>query len=188
MTKYIFGFTGKMASGKDTAANYFIVKHGAERIKFSTPLRDMLDRMYLPHTRDNMQELSRILREQFGQDILANVIAQDAKSAAQPILVIDGVRRPADVKELKEHKGFRLIALDAPAEVRFERMKKRKENPDDAKKSWDQFRIDEKADAELLVPEIMKMADYTVDNSGDVASMHEQLEEIYIKITNGDKG
>ena len=75
MNKIIIGFIGKLSSGKGTACSYLVEKYQAQIVMFSQSLRDILDRVYLSHTRENMQKLSQILREHFSQDILANIAA-----------------------------------------------------------------------------------------------------------------
>ena len=179
MKKIVLAFTGKLASGKDTATEYFVKKYSAGHVKFSHSLRDTLDRLGLGQSREHMQELSRILRVQFGQDLLSKVVVKDVHNSPKPLVIVDGVRRPFDIQYLKEIPNFNLIAIEAPAELRFERMKKRGENTDDRTKTWEQFLKDEQAEADQLIPEIMKQADYTVDNSGSVEELHRRLEDIY---------
>ena len=181
--KLILAFTGHMASGKGTACNYFVENYGAVTVRFSNMLRDVLDRLYLEQNRDNLQKLSLSLRQDFGQDVMAKVIARDVEISDAPLIVVDGVRRPSDVIYLKKVPGFVLIAIAVPQAVRFERLKSRHENPDDERKTWEQFQREEKADAEILIPEIMKQADYTIDNGGDVGSLRMKLEELYKKLS-----
>ena len=52
--KIILGFTGLIASGKGTAAKYFNEKYGATTYRFSTMLRDLLNRIHVEHSRDNI--------------------------------------------------------------------------------------------------------------------------------------
>jgi dephospho-CoA kinase len=88
--KIIFGFTGLMASGKGTAAKYFEEKYQAETFRFSTILRSVLDRLFLEHSRDNLIKLSEILRGTFGEDLLAKVMARDAETSQNKLVIVEG--------------------------------------------------------------------------------------------------
>ena len=125
MNKIIFGITGQIASGKDTVANYIIQKTNAKTFKFSQVLRDILKRIHQETTRDNMQKLSTSLRQDFGEDILAKILSEDIKISDENVMVIDGVRRYADIESLKDLEGFKLIYVETNMENRYERIVKR---------------------------------------------------------------
>ncbi len=183
--KIILAFTGHVASGKGTACEYFVKKHGARIFRFSTMLRDILDRLYLPHDRDHLQTLSTIVREYFGQDAMARVIARDVEAAEESLIVVDGARRLEDVIYLRRLPGFKLISVEASPKVRFKRLTGRGENPDDASKTWAEFQQEEQAESEAMIPALMAEADSTINNDGDVASLERQLENLYRKINEG---
>jgi dephospho-CoA kinase len=54
MSKTIIGFTGPISSGKTTAAKYLAEKFNGKIYGFSGPLRDILNRLYLPLELANM--------------------------------------------------------------------------------------------------------------------------------------
>ena len=176
--KIILGFTGLMACGKGTAARYLDEKYNADTFRFSTMLRDVLDRLYLPQSRENFQIISPLLRETFGQDLMAKVIARDVESADSRIIAIDGMRRPADIEYLKKLPGFRMVAIDVDAKVRYERLRARAENPGDAEKTWEQFQKEHEAETEIYIPELMKQADVTIDNNGTLEDLYKQIDKL----------
>ena len=98
--KIVIGLVGKMSSGKGTVAEYLEKNYGAVTYRFSTILRDILNRVGQDITRHNMQTLSTVMRENFGEDLLAKVIAEDARKDNHQIVIVDGVRRMADIKYL----------------------------------------------------------------------------------------
>jgi len=178
MPKKIIGLVGEIAAGKGTAAKYLIEKHKATSHRFSTVLRDVLDRLYLEINRENMQNLSTILRKNFGEDILAKVIAEDVENDGNDIIVIDGIRREADIKYLKQLPEFKLIAVKADIKIRFERLARRGENEDDKNKTFEQFAKDHEAEAESQVLGLIKISDIQVDNSGNLEQLYKQMEDI----------
>lgn len=181
--KIILTFAGPPASGKGTCCEYFVKKYNAVHLRFSQPTRDILDIIHLPRTRDNMQKLSLVLRRNFGADIFSKILAAQAQEAASKLVVIDGARRLADVDHLKAISGFHLVAVDAPAKLRYERLIARRENPDDAMKTWDEFLKQEQADAEVLIPEIMAQAESRIINGGSMRELQRKLDEIYRNVS-----
>lgn len=184
MAKIILGFAGEMACGKGTAAKYIEEKYQGKSHRFSTMLRDVLDRLHVGHNRESLQTLSRVLRENFGEDILAKVIAHDASHDQSEAIVIDGVRRLADIKYLKELSEFRLIYIEADIRKRYERIIKREENPDDQNKTFEAFEKENQAESELQIRDLRNRADFVIDNNGAMEALHHQVDEIIKKCEN----
>ncbi len=184
MSKIVLGFVGKLASGKAVCQQYISDKYDAGGARFSTSLRDILNRLYLPISRENLQDLSLDLRNRFGSDILARVIAEDVKRASNDIVVIDGVRRLDDIVSLKDLPNFYLISIDATPKIRYERMKKRNENAGDSEKSFADFLHDGEREAEIQIPKVMAVARYQLNNDGDLPSLYAQIDKIIQEIQN----
>lgn len=178
MAKIILGFTGLPACGKGTAAKYYSKKYGSPTFRFSTSMRDLLDRLYLPQSRENMSAISRITRETFGQDLYAKVMAGDVGKADHDIVIVEGIRRMEDVQELKKLANFKLVAIEADMKVRYERLKIRGENSDDNTKTWEEFKADHQLETELTIPSVMEKADIRIDNNGSLEDLHKQLDEL----------
>ena len=179
MKKLIFGFVGQIASGKGTAVEYLKQKHGASTYRFSTMLRDILDRLYLPQSRHNMQTISTALRTNFGEDMMSNVMIQDVSKDDNRLIAIDGIRRPSDASKLKKIPGFVLVHITADIEKRYERIIKRGENSDDTKKTFEEFEKDHTREAEEKIAEIAEQAEETIDNNGPMENLHNQLDKLY---------
>lgn len=180
--KIILGVVGKSGSGKSAVQEYFKERHNAATIKFSDSLRDILRRIYIPDTRDNLQKLSTNLRELFGNDLLDKVINEDIKNFKNEIIIIDGIRRPTDFQNFRNFNNFYLIAVETDIKKRYERVKNRGEKADDKEKSWEEFLAEENNEAEIKIDDVMKMANFVIDNNGDLDNLHNQLEIILNKI------
>ena len=178
MNKIIFGITGQIASGKDTVANYIIQKTNAKTFKFSQVLRDILKRIHQETTRDNMQKLSTSLRQDFGEDILAKILSEDIKISDENVMVIDGVRRYADIESLKDLEGFKLIYVETNMENRYERIVKRAENADDSTKTFEDFKKDNEKEAESQILDLKKFASIIVDNNGSFEELYKQIDSV----------
>lgn len=181
MSKLILGFAGEMASGKGTVAKYLVENRGAVTYRFSTILRDILCRIHLSDDRATMQKLSTFLRKEFGEDILAKVMFEDAKNDTHALIVIDGVRRLEDVKYLREIPEFKLCYITAPMKTRHERLVLRGENPDDKTKTYEQFEKDHEGEPEREITKLEAFAAEVIDNSGTFPELHSQLDAIVKK-------
>jgi len=178
MPKIILGLAGEIASGKGTVAKYICEKYEGSSHRFSTMLRDVAKRMYLPENRENLQKISTIFRENFFDDILSSVIARDVENDSHEIIAIDGVRRLADIAYLQKLAGFKLIYIDADIKKRFERITKRGENSDDNGKTLEEFKKDHEREAELQIKDLKNKADFVVDNNGTFEELYAQIDKI----------
>lgn len=176
--KIILGVVGQIASGKGAVSEYLHTKYNANVYGFSKPLRDVLQRLYLPIVRENMANLSTILRQIFGNNLMSRVLAEDIKQDTNKLIVVEGVRRPEDLEQIKLLPNFKLIRVIADERLRYERLIQRGQNKDDQTKTFAEFQEDEKAEADQDIPRIMAQAELEVNNNGDLESLHQQVDKI----------
>lgn len=179
--KIIFGFVGLIACGKGAAAKYLAEKYGASTYRFSTILRDILQRLHLEESRDNLVNLSECLRRAFGQDLLAKIIARDAVSDPKPMVVVEGIRRIEDIKYLSELPSFVLVEIAATPEVRYQRLVQRGENVDDRNKTYEEFLTDHEQPTEATIPAVIKLAKKHMDNNGSPEDLQKQIDALVAK-------
>lgn len=179
--KIVIGFVGKICSGKGVAAAYLQKKYRADSAMFSTSMRDILDRLYLPQSRENLQKISLLLRDNFGSDIFSKTMVSDIAKGKKQFVVIDGFRRVEDVLSFRSLPSFTLIHMTAPEKVRYERLRARKQNPGDAKVTWEQFRIQDNAETEKTIAKAAKQADIHIDNSLSLKDLYKKLDEVVTK-------
>jgi dephospho-CoA kinase len=184
MSKVIFGLVGPLASGKEVTKKYLVERYGAKDCRFSTILRDLLNRLTIPVSREALQKLSTVLRSNFGEDLLAKAIAHDAAKLDADIVVIDGVRRPTDIAHLIQLPHFVLVKIEADPKLRHERLVKRNENAGDDKKTYEQFLADHESEADRLVPVVMASAKETIINDGSLENLYAQIDRIIAKYLN----
>lgn len=177
-TKKIIGLVGKISSGKGTVAEYLKKNNNAVTYRFSTILRDILKRLHKKITRENMQNLSTTLRQNFGEDLLAKVIAEDVKKDERDLIVVDGIRRLADIKYLSELPHFTLVKIMATPEIRYKRLIQRTENQGDTQKTYEEFLADEKKEADAEIPVVMEKAEIELSNEGGFEELYGQINKI----------
>lgn len=178
----IIGLTGPLAAGKGTTAAYLVAKYGAQTVKFSDPLRDILKRIYHDPTRESMSNLAVYLRSQFGQDILIQTLLQDITAKGEGIFVLDGLRYREEYDVLSQRSDFHLWALSTELETRYQRIIKREENASDKTLTLDQFKEQHNLPTEQFTPELMTRAETTLDNNGTAEQLQAQIDTALTKL------
>ena len=170
------GLTGTNGSGKGEVAAYF-KKKGYAYFSLSDLIREELQKNGKKLTRDNLIEKGNELRDTHGPDILA----QQARKKVKGKAVIDSIRNPFEVEYLRIDKEFILLAIDAPVELRYERVKKRGRQESAStlqefiKKEEEEMTGSEKRQQ---LRRCMKMADFVIFNDGTLEDFQLKLEEI----------
>ena len=120
----IIGLTGKNAAGKGEIAKHLQSK-GFAYFSLSDALRDEASKRKLDHSRNNLINLGNDLRKNFGNGILAERINEkitEAKSRGKSNFVIDSIRNPGEISELKKNEGFLLVGIVTDEKIRFQRL------------------------------------------------------------------
>ncbi len=180
--KKIIAFVGEIASGKGCAADYLIQKHNAGYFRFSNMLRDIANRLYLENSRDNLIRISELIRQNFGEDTMAKVIAKEVEEEESDLIIVDGVRRIADIEHLKKLEGFNLIEITADEKTRYNRVKDRGEKTDEQNLTFEQFQKDAQRSTEMSIREVAKDATHTITNDGSVEELHQKIDALLEKI------
>ncbi len=178
MPNHIIGLVGQSGCGKGTVADILIKQYGAAYSRFSAVLGDILTRLHIDHSRDHFIALSNALRGSFGEDVLSYAIEKDAVLSTSPLVVIDGIRRPEDIVALEPLPFFKLVSIDVPAEMRYERMKKRGEKAGEQHMTWQEFVAQDHAPTEVTIPLVMSRAWKHLDNSKTTADLETQVAEM----------
>lgn len=142
--KIIIGIVGEMGSGKSTVTNYIKERYKASSYKFSDILKDILEKLSLPVTRENLIDLFLILASRFGEEVLARPMKKAVDTDTNSYIVVEGIRRPANILLLQELPHFYLIGITSDTRVRFDRIHNRHERSDDQELNYHEFLEDHK--------------------------------------------
>jgi dephospho-CoA kinase len=172
---HLIGLTGSNGAGKGVAAEFF-KSRGYAFVSLSDAIRDELLREGIPESRDALIAKGTELRRTFGPDVLAH---RTLAKIAGPT-VIDSIRNSAEVAALREQPGFILLALDAPAALRFERVSCRGRNESAATLEAFLRKEEEEKSSDPAAQQLhtcMALADRTIMNDGTIEDLHRLLEE-----------
>src|SRR3990167_1160484 len=123
----IIGLTGKNATGKGELAKHLQSK-GFAYFSLSDALREEAAKRKMEPSRNNLISLGNELRKEFGNGILAeriNIKIQKEKFNGRKDFVIDSIRNPGEIGELRRNKGFLLVGIVTDEKIRFQRLLKR---------------------------------------------------------------
>lgn len=171
----IIGLTGTNAAGKGTVAGY-LRKKGFRYYSLSDELRALLRKRKIKATRNNMIFWGNHYRSKKGNGCLA---ALAVRKMGAGNAVVDSIRNPGEIAELKKLRDFYLIAVDAPLRVRFERARKRMSLRD--QKTYREFVASQKKELSGKGPEqqlaaCMKKADFRISNGSDLSNLYKKID------------
>jgi len=180
--RFCLGLTGPMASGKGEAVKYF-VSRGFVPLSLSDLVREEAVRRGGISTREQMQNLGNELRKTEGAGVLGRRVVGKIGVSSQRQWVIDGIRNPAEVSELRTLDRFLLIGITAPVAILIERMKKRARGTDSAheeliRKSLErEWGTGEPLDGQQ-VGRCLELCDWVIENTGTLQALYDQLKGI----------
>lgn len=179
----IIGLTGSLAAGKGVVSNYLKEK-GFVYLSLSDELREIAKELKIELTRKNLQDLGNKLREEKGSGVLAEHVSNKIKNQEYKKAIVDGIRNPEEVNVLRKLKDFSLVAVDAPQEIRFERLVSRNRESDP--QTWEEFVFVDNRDKGIGEPEsgqgvgkCMALADVKLINSGSFDEVQEDVKNLY---------
>lgn len=154
-------FTGKMGSGKSTAASV-LTNAGYLTCSFASSLRDIAVKLWGPEARNDrgrLQALGKALRE-IDEDSLLRPMFEKLRAARNSGLgsraVLDDLRYPNEWYALKE-RGFVIVRIEADRNVRVDRLRNNGKLQDEAQ-------LEDPTETALDGDEFY--ADYTIENNG----------------------
>jgi dCMP deaminase len=176
----IIGLSGLNGAGKGEIAR-FLEARSFSATSLSDVIRAELATRGISETRERMIEVGNEIRSRQGPGGLALRLVE--RLAPDRNYVVDSIRHPAEVDVLRGRAStFRLIWVDAPESVRLERLRSRA-RPGDPTALADLRRLEQRelgsADpsAQQLLA-VRELADFTVVNDGDLATLHARIQEI----------
>lgn len=175
----VIGLAGRNAAGKGEVAR-FLNERSFRAHSLSDEIRRALEADGLPVTRESMIERGREIRGAEGPGALAERI----RRRLDPLVhhVVDSIRHPAEVRALRALPDFLLLAIEAPQEIRFQRVVARARTGDPT--TLEQFRAleareegapagDDPTAQQLLAT--LALADHRLVNEGSIEDLQQQV-------------
>ena len=174
--KKIIGLIGPISSGKSIISDYLIKKKNASYYRFSDVLADVLKRLHLEVTRENLQSLGAALRVPFGESILADALEKDVCADENEIIIIDGIRY-SDEADMIKKMGGTTVYVTADERTRYERVKARGTRGE-KELTYEQFQANEMKETEKNIKAVGEKADYIIENNSTLDELMSKINEI----------
>lgn len=177
----ILGITGTLGAGKGTAVEYLKEK-GFVHYSGSGMLREILESRGEEVNREAYSRLANELREQDKEGLMKLVYAR-VQNEGKVNVIIEALHDVGEGEFIKRIGGF-IIGIDAPLDIRFERISKRKSEKDNV--DFEAFKkiaaYEEEGGGKHNIRAVLKMADFTIMNNVSLANLHEQVDVILAQI------
>lgn len=161
----LIGLAGTFAAGKDTVSDVLVKRSGYNHVSTSEMVRKVAREKYGSIERPMLLRTADELRHTNG----AGALVIEALEHETP-LIISGLRSLGEAKEIKKAGGV-LVFIDAPIEVRYERMRSRDRDAE-TELDLEEFKQNEQkewyagdTDADFNLRDIKAMSDCVVDSN-----------------------
>lgn len=181
--------SGSIAAGKDEFAKYLVDRQGAASIEVGTFARHLAEEINSEESR-LYDRWVKNLGEYDSAYILQRLVDEIIEGEGQTteMLVISGVRTPAEAAFLKAHFGSDLLLVFVKVgdiKLRYERLRKRSfaSDPDDFQLFVE---LDTQMKADNALEETARWADIILWNDGSLESYHRKIETEVLPYLTGE--
>ena len=146
----LIGLAGTLGAGKDTGAEHLESRHGFLHVSTGDMLRDEARNRNFDTDRNTLIQLGIDLRADYGSQGALIIMAiekwQRERDRYMGGLVVTGMRAIDEAKEVPERFGT-LLFIDAPLEVRYQRMAARQRD-NETSQTLEQFAMHDSMEME----------------------------------------
>ena len=180
----IIGFAGTFGSGKDTLADYLKTKYKLLHVSTGDIIREFAKEQYGSIERPVLFKMATYLRSNYGPAFLVerSIEKYNANTKLYDGVIVSGLRSIGEAKKIKELGGI-LVYIDAPIEVRYNRMIQRNRDNETQITLKDYKEREKKemssgvSDEDFNIKRIGEMADITLINNLPKEQFYEKAEK-----------
>lgn len=176
----VIAFVGMPGAGKTEASNV-AREMGIPVIVMGDVLREEVKKRGLPPTDENIGGVANLLRKEEGMDAIAKRCIPKIEQIKSDVVVVDGIRGIAEVEAFKKafDDNFTLVKIDAPFELRLERLGRRGRSDDVGNVEW--LRQRDERELSWGMGEAMEAADRSVTNLEPIQRFKDEIRSILTK-------
>jgi dephospho-CoA kinase len=181
----IIGITGTIGAGKGTIVEYLVNQKNFMHYSVREFLSKEIEKRNMPVNRDSMVVVANELRASHVPSYITDQLYLQAIRSNKNC-VIESIRTPGEIDSLREKANFWLFAVDAPANLRYQRVVIRNSVTDNI--DYPTFLENEEREMQAGDPnkqnlrKCIEMADFVFENSASIEVLHQQVEKVLHKI------
>ena len=182
---FIIGITGTLGAGKGTIVKYLVEQKGYSHFSVRAYLTEEIKRQHLPVNRDSMVVIANNLRAKHTPSFIIDELYKQAKKTGHNC-VIESIRTPGEIESLKSKGSFYLFAIDATAEIRYDRVTQRNSETDQI--TFETFLDNEKREMTSNDPnkqnlqQCINKANFVFNNNSTIEDLYIEVEETLKKL------
>jgi len=176
----IIGITGTLGAGKGTIVEYLVNHKNFIHYSVRSFLIEEIEKRKLPVNRDSMVIIANELRSKHAPSYVTDQLYNKAAESGGNC-VIESIRTPGEIDSLRAKGNFFLFAIDAPQQLRYNRILLRNSETDHI--NFDTFIQNEQREMNTNDPakqnlrKCIEMADFVFDNSASKDELFLKVEE-----------
>ena len=177
----IIGITGTLGAGKGTVVEYLKEKYGFVHFSVRDFLKEEVLRRGMELNRDSLTQVANELRAAHSPSYVTDCLYERAVQQTHDA-VIESIRTPGEIDSLQAKSSFRLWAVDADPEIRYQRAVLRNSETDHV--TYETFLANEKREMTSTDPNKQNLsvciarADVVLQNNDDRETLYREVDRI----------
>lgn len=186
----VLGITGTLGAGKGTIVDYLIRNEGFTHYSVRGFLMKEIKKRNLEANRDNMVLVANELRKKNGPSYIVEQLYKLAVKQGKNT-IIESIRTTGEIEALRKKGGFFMIAVDADARIRYQRIVQRGSETDNV--DYDAFIANENREMSSKNPgtqnlmKCIELSDFALENDGTFQQLYDQIERVTKEISERSK-
>ncbi len=180
----IVAIVGEKSSGKSIVFQRLGKRRGFVAFRFSNLVNELLIALGLDvRDRTNQSTMAEAMRMTFGGGVLVRALMLRAAASKAQVVVLEGIRKKAELKEFRKFPRTKLIYITAPVELRWQRAKRRRSNVrlDDQFTLKQYIAVEKTLASEVEIPAVGRRADVRIDNVGTKRELFAEVDAVIAK-------